>query len=137
MINFNAPFLHHFFQMAVAQRIARVPAAAHQDQIDWETHSFGIEHGTSTRSVNSRVAYDLGVGGQCDRTKVSQLSLRCVNTGLVSCQAGLIAGIGPDQGSRRAAGYKLVVASPCAGLRGCRKSILLMLRAEKNRLNSL
>ncbi|MFP9230903.1 hypothetical protein A0E43_19370 [Pectobacterium cacticida] len=68
MINFNAPFLHHFFQMAVAQRIGRIPADAHQDHIDWETHSFGIEHGRSTRSVDSRVAYDLGIGGQCDRT---------------------------------------------------------------------
>jgi len=56
------------------QNLGRIPANAHQDHIDWETHSFGIEHGRSTQSVDSRVAYDLGVIAQCDRTELARNS---------------------------------------------------------------
>ena len=38
MPNKHTALLHHFFQMAIAQRIGRVPTEAHQNDVEWEAH---------------------------------------------------------------------------------------------------
>ena len=44
VVDKHAWLLHHFFQMAIAQRISRVSTDAHQHDIDRETHPFGRQH---------------------------------------------------------------------------------------------
>src|SRR5674476_606328 len=44
MLDKHTTLLHHLFQLAVAQRISRVPTDAHQKDVDWESHPFGSPH---------------------------------------------------------------------------------------------
>src|SRR5665647_1183673 len=44
MVDEHASLLHHFLKMAIAQWIRRVPTDAHQNDVDWESHSFGAQH---------------------------------------------------------------------------------------------
>ena len=44
VVDKHAWLLHHFFQMAIAQRISRVSTDVHQNDIDRETHPFGRQH---------------------------------------------------------------------------------------------
>jgi hypothetical protein len=39
-----AALFHHLFQVPVAQRIGRVPSGADRDGVDWNVHSFELEH---------------------------------------------------------------------------------------------
>jgi hypothetical protein len=48
MVDKHASLLHHFLKMAIAQWIRRVPTDAHQNHVDWESHSFGAQHLVST-----------------------------------------------------------------------------------------
>ena len=48
MVDKHASLLHHFFQMAIAQQIGRLPTDAHPSHIDWEPHIFGSQHLTSS-----------------------------------------------------------------------------------------
>ena len=53
MVDEHAAFLHHFLQVAMAQRIRCIPANAHQNDIDWKAHSFGRQHLVQTFSVKA------------------------------------------------------------------------------------
>ena len=44
MVDTHAAFLHHFLQMSVAERIGCTLPDAHQNDVDWESHSFGSQH---------------------------------------------------------------------------------------------
>ena len=36
--------VHYLLQMSVGQRASHIPADAYQDQVDWKTRSFEVEH---------------------------------------------------------------------------------------------
>jgi hypothetical protein len=44
VINMNTSLLHHFFQVAVAQRVGRVPANAQQNDFLRKSHPFHLQH---------------------------------------------------------------------------------------------
>src|SRR5450759_3338783 len=48
MVDEYASLLHHFLKMEIAQWIRRVPTDAQQNDVDWESHSFGAQHRVST-----------------------------------------------------------------------------------------
>lgn len=68
-----AALLHYFFQVAAAQRIRGIPANAHQNDVDWEAHSFGSQRLVSSHFIQSQHRPCRRLTRQCDITISGQL----------------------------------------------------------------
>ena len=59
IINTNATLLNHFFQVAIAERIGCVPADAHQNHLNWESHFSISKHLVQTFLLKARTIGEL------------------------------------------------------------------------------
>lgn len=57
MVNFDAAFFHHLFQVTVAERVSQIPADAGQDDVFFDAVTFEVDHEGNLSGSVERIAY--------------------------------------------------------------------------------
>ncbi len=69
MVHLDTVLLHHFLELAVADRISHIPADRQQDHVPFEVTALELDHHTLAAEIaaGKRIP-DGSVGQICDRT---------------------------------------------------------------------